>query len=285
MKTRTIGLIRGIACGFAALFISTSNTPSLAQDTATKPDPKATAEAMPSPQELVDRYIAASGGKAAWGGLKSMEQKGTFSMPAMGLTGKLDVKMQTPDFTLTTINLPGIGEILDGFNGTVGWSINPMTGPTIKEGDELVQARRQASFMAQMDPLADYDSTKTAGKVPFGGSECWQVDATGEDGTSKLYFGVESGLLCGMSMTADTPQGKIEMVMQQSEPKKFGELILNSKTTVSAMGNTQEIVIDSISFEPIDPAVFKLPPAIATMVKAREAAKSTKEADTSATKE
>ena len=51
MKTSTTGLIRGIACGFAALFISTSNTPSLAQDTATKPDPKATAEAMPSPQE------------------------------------------------------------------------------------------------------------------------------------------------------------------------------------------------------------------------------------------
>ncbi|MAJ47543.1 MAG: hypothetical protein CBC35_09875 [Planctomycetes bacterium TMED75] len=285
MKTSKTGLIRSIACGFAALFMSTSNALVFAQDTATKPDPKATTEAMPSPQELVDRCITASGGRANWEKVKSMEQKGTFSMPAMGLTGKLDVKMHTPDMALITINLPGIGEIRDGFNGSVGWAINPMTGPTLKEGDELVQARRQASFTAQMDPLASFESSKTVGKSEYAGTECWQVEATGEDGTSNLYFGVASGLLCGMSMIADTPQGKIEIVMQQSEPKKFGDLTLNSKTTISAMGNTQEIVIDSISFEPIDPAAFKLPPAIATMVKAKEAAESTKEADTSATKE
>lgn len=285
MKTSKTGLIRGIACGFTALFMSASNTLTFAQDAATKPAPKATAEEMPSPQELVERYIAASGGKENWEKIKSMEQTGTFSMPEMGLTGKLDVKMMAPDLNLTVINLPGIGEIRDGFNGTVGWTINPMTGPTIKEGDELIQARRQASMMGQMDPLANFESSKTVGKVTFNEMSCWQIDAMGEDGTSKLYFAVESGQICGMSMTADTPQGKIEVVMKTTDLKKFGDLNLNSKTSVSAMGTTQEIVITAISFEPIDPAVFKLPPAIATMVKAKQAAESAKEVDTSATKE
>ena len=275
MKTRTRGLLTTIACAGSAIFMTANLGFAAAQDTATAAKQDAAAETLPSPQELVDRSIRASGGKANWEKIESMEQKGTFSMPAMGITGKVEIMMQAPDLMRTNIEIPGIGMINEGFNGTTAWSINPMTGPTVKEGMELVQAKRSASFKAQMNPLQSYTSSKTIGKASFNGTQCWVVEATGEDGVSKLYFDVESGMPSGITMIADTPQGQLEMTVKTEDPKEFGDLKLNSKMTISAMGQNQVITIDSVSFAKIDPSKFKLPPAIETMVKAKDAAAKT----------
>ena len=272
MKARTRGLITKIACTGSAVFMTANLSHALPQETATTTKQEATAETLPTPQELVDRWIRASGGKANWEKISSMDQRGTFSMPAMGIKGSVEIMMQAPNLMRSNIEIPGIGMINEGFNGTTAWSINPMTGPTIKQGMELVQAKRQASFKAQMDPLQDYSSSKTIGKANFSGTECWLVEATGKDGVSKLYFDIESGMSRGMSMVADTPQGQLEMTVITDEPKQFGELKLNSKMTISAMGQSQVLIIESVSFAEIDPSNFELPPAIETMVKAKEAA-------------
>ena len=271
MKTRNRGVLTTIACAGSALLLTANIGFALPQDTATTTQKDATAESFPSPKELVDKWIRVSGGKANWEKVRSMDQKGTFSMPAMGIKGKVEILMQAPNLMRSNIEIPGIGTINEGFNGTTAWSINPMTGPTIKEGMELVQAKRSSSFKNQMDPLQAFESSKTIGKASFNGRECWAVEAKGKDGISKLFFDIETGMSSGMSMIADTPQGQLEVTVKTEDPKQFGELKLNSKMTISAMGQTQEITIESISYGAIDASKFDLPPAIETMVKAKEA--------------
>ena len=271
MKTRNRGILSTIATTAGVMFMTTGLCSAMAQDGGTAVKQEAATETTPTPQELVDRWIEVSGGKENWDKIRSMDQKGTFSMPGMGITGKVEIMMQEPNLMRTNIEIPGIGMINEGFNGTTAWSINPMTGPTIKSGMELVQAKRSASFKAQMDPLKDFDSSKTIGKGSFNGTDCWVVEATAEDGVSKLYFDIESGMACGVSMIANTPQGQLEMTVKTEAPKKFGDLTLNSKMTISAMGQSQVMTIDSISYAEIDPSKFALPPAIETMVKAKEA--------------
>ena len=245
-----------------------------AQDTTAGKTEPATEEKLPTPQELVDRWIETSGGRANWEKIDCMTQKGSIEMASQGMSGKVVIMMKAPDLMLSRLELPGLGLISEGYDGTTAWSVDPMTGPTIKKGMQLVQVRRQASLRGQMDPLSNFLSSRTIGKAEFGGSECWVVDAMGEDGTSKIYFDAETGRAAGIMMTAATPQGQLEVTVQTGEPRKFGPLELNSRTTISVMGMEQVLLIDSVSFEEIDAAEFKPPPAIQTMV---EAAKATPE--------
>ena len=225
-------------------------------------------ETYPAPQVLVDKWVESTGGREAWEKIDCITQKGTIKMPAMGMSGSLAIFMKSPDLMLSTVDFAGMGQMQEGFDGTTAWSIDPMTGPTLKKGMQLVQARRQASFKGQIDPLHNFTSSKTTGKAEFGGTECWVVEATGEDGVTLLYFDVATGRSAGLLMTAETPQGAIKVTVRTSEPRKFGPLELDTRTVISVMGMEQVMVIDSVDFKEIDDSTFKLPPAIETMVKA-----------------
>jgi hypothetical protein len=60
-----------------------------AQDAPQKP-PAAKPEAMPSVDQILDKYVQALGGKAAIEKLTSTVITGTFELPAMGMSGPLE---------------------------------------------------------------------------------------------------------------------------------------------------------------------------------------------------
>jgi hypothetical protein len=86
---------------------------------------------LPSARSIIDRHIK------DWRPRRdpahtSQHASGTISMPANGISGALDVYGAKPDKSLVKINLGGIGDIVEGFDGTNGWSLQPMTGPMLK---------------------------------------------------------------------------------------------------------------------------------------------------------
>ena len=74
-------------------------------------------------------------------------------------------------------------------------------------------------------------------------------------------------------MTADSPMGPLNIITEMKGMKKFGDISVATTMTISMMGQSQSITITDVTFDPIDSDVFDLPPQIATMVKARDAAK------------
>ena len=47
------------------------------------------------------------------------------------MSGDLEISQARPNKTMMRINVTGIGQIEQGFDGTTGWSINPMQGPRV----------------------------------------------------------------------------------------------------------------------------------------------------------
>lgn len=277
MQITLTRVIRTLSAATVLAIASLSATPNVA----IAQDEKAAVEA-PAPQAVIDRFIKVTGGKVAYKKHSNRTIKGTFGMPSANLTGSLLMMQKAPNLMTLNISIPGIGDIKQGYNGTVGWSLDPMRGPSILEGEQLAQLQREADFFGSADMLKFFDTAETEGPVEFAGEEAWQLNLATEESSISVFFSVKSGLNIGTKAKVASPLGQIESLTIQGDYKEFGGIMLATMTTVSVMGQTQEIRMTDVTFEDIDASAFDLPPVIATLAtaakKAEEASAETEKA-------
>ena len=101
---------------------------------------------LPKAETILDKYIEATGGKAAYQKLHSQIASGIFEMSAAGIKGAVTSYRAEPDLAYTEVVLEGIGKITDGSDGKVAWANSAMQGPHVKDGAERAQAMQAARF-------------------------------------------------------------------------------------------------------------------------------------------
>lgn len=270
MITRTFFAGRAMSgVALAAAVTVMSALPAGAQTTApAAPAAQAPAAELPSARSIIDRHIAAIGGKDALTKNVSTYLKGTISMPANGISGPFEVYAAKPDKNLTKITLGGIGEILEGFDGTVAWTISPMTGPMLAQGKELEQKRFDAHFLAELRDPSRYASITTVEQTTFDGRPAYKVSLKRNGGGEDIeYYDVKTGLKSGGEVTRDSPMGTVTATQIHTDYKQFGHLLQPSTIKQSMMGVEQIISVNSIEYDKVDPAVFELPAPIKALVK------------------
>ena len=205
----------------------------------------------------------------------SSTTQGEWDLAGANLKGKMTIYQAAPALLHVKINVPGIGEMQQGFNGKIGWTINPMQGAMLASGKELEQAKRDATFNLLAHMMKSYKSATTKKVTTFGGEECYQVElVTPSDDVSQAFYSKKTGLFRGMTMKAATPLGEIETSSTYSDYKEFGGVKIATVQVVSAMGQTQTLTFKNITFNDVDKSTaFALPAKIETLVKAQDAAK------------
>ena len=221
---------------------------------------------LPTASDIFTKSIEAIGGEAAIRKHTSMVTKGTLSMPAAGMSGKLEIITLAPNKILTLMEFPGVGKITQGFDGTVGWSMNPMQGPSLIEGSMLEELKKSSDMYKDLDPSKIWTKAETKGAVNFGGIPCYEIAVTGGPGDGALYYEIQTGLTRGMMLTVETPMGKMPSTTMMSDYKEFDGVKIATRTDVEAMNMKQILVVDSVDYKSIDPAIFNLPPEIKALV-------------------
>jgi hypothetical protein len=234
---------------------------------AAKPD-TATA-ALPDGRVLIDRHVKAIGGRAALLSHKSMHAKGTLSVAASGITGPIEIFTATsPDRVIVRTAVPGIGDILEGFDGSHGWMMSPMTGPMLKVEKELQQAKLDADFYGDLRDPKKYLSIKTVEKTTFDGRPCYKVALRRIDGVEDIdYYDAETGLRAGSINTRESAMGTMTVTSTVGDYKKFGNLLVHTTQSQKVMGVEQKITLTSVEFDKVDPAVFSPPDPIKALIK------------------
>src|SRR4051794_41244932 len=82
------------------------------------------ADELPKAETILDKFVEATGGKAAYAKVHSDISTGTMTFVAMGLTGNLVSYSQAPDKRVIEITFEGIGKVTEGTNGEIAWSMN-----------------------------------------------------------------------------------------------------------------------------------------------------------------
>lgn len=225
--------------------------------------------ALPSARQVIDRHIAAIGGRTAILARTSSHASGSVSVPSAGMTGSIDVFAAKPDKSLLRMTIGGIGAIEEGFNGTIGWSLSPMTGPALVEGKELEQKRFESNFFSDLHPDEQYEAMATVGKTDFEGRPCYKVRLVrrGSGSEEFEFYDVATGLKAGGISTRESPMGPITSTSVESNYRKFGPLLQPTTIRATAMGLQQVITIASVEYDNVDPAVFEPPATIKALVK------------------
>jgi hypothetical protein len=228
--------------------------------------PPAAAE-LPDARTIVDRHIKAIGGRDAILAHKSMHATGTLSVPASGISGPVEIFGAAPDRALLKSTVPGIGEIVDAYDGVHGWSISPMTGPTLKSGKELEQTRIDSDFYGELRDPKKY-TLKTVEKTAYDGRDCYKISVKRPDGSEDFdFYDVATGLRAGSINTRETQMGTMTVSNVESGYKKFGTLTQATVMTQKVMGVEQRITIDTVEYDKVDASVFDPPAPIKALIK------------------
>ena len=231
------------------------------------PSPQAP-PALPDARDVIERHIDAIGGRDVLMAHSSRHVTGTLAMPSAGLTGSFELLEAKPNKAVMRMSLAGVGELSEGFNGAVGWSLSPVTGPSLLDGKLLEEKKLDADFYGDLQPEKRYVSMKTVDRVEFEGRPCYKVQLVRRDGGEDVqFFDVTTGLRAGSLVTRETPLGSLSASIVESEYRRFGKVLYPTKVTNTSMSVSQVLTVVNVQFDNVDPSEFEPPAAIKALIK------------------
>lgn len=230
--------------------------------------PALAAQALPTGEAVMERFIQATGGKAAMDAKRSMVVKGTMELAAMGLKGAVTIHKAAPNLSRTEVDLPGIGKMLEGFDGSVAWSFSAMQGPQIKTGAEHDVTAQEARFNAQ-NWKELYRSLETLGVASVDGEPCHHLKVTPHKGPeSHQYFSVATGLLVKMAMKLPTAMGEVPVEARTQDYRKVGDVLVAHKLVQQVAGQSIILTFQSVAWDqPLAKGLFDPPAEVKALMK------------------
>jgi hypothetical protein len=235
---------------------------------APKSRPAAAKATLPSARSIIDRHIEAIGGRKAVLSHTSSHATGTMTMSGSGITGMVEIYAAKPNKSLVRINLGGIGEVIEGFDGVNAWTISPITGPSLTQGKELEDKKFDADFYSDLHDEGRYVSMKTVEETTFDGRACYKVSLVRKDGSEDFdFYDAATGLKAGAMVTRESQMGPTSVTQTTADYKKFGGLLLPTTLKQTAMGIEQVLKLTSIEFDNVPPTMFDPPAQIKALLK------------------
>lgn len=223
---------------------------------------------LPLPSVLFKKYIESIGGEKLIKAHSTKSINGKMLIKVMGIEGNMKVVAEAPNKIKTTVELGQYGKSLSGYDGKVGWSIEPMSGSRILEGEALKQMIARADFYGNNIHLGENAvKQKTIQLVNLDDGEYYKVllvDANGEE--SFLYFSKKSNLLRGIDMMELSATGKTPTQIRMSNYVESEGIKTAHRISSTQNGVETIIQIDSVSYEPLAKNAFDLPNKIQAKV-------------------
>lgn len=220
---------------------------------------------LPKAEDVLEKYIDAVGGRAAFGKLKSRITKSTFSLPDMGMEGPRTSYIVLPDKSYSESEFSGFGTTKSGVKDGVAWSMNPNQGPTILEGRRKEMALRQMAFNPYLNWKETYSKVETVGEESVGEAACYKLVLTPSEGSPQTcYFDKESGLL----LKTEAERRGQTTTATLSDYKEVDGIKIAHKTVRAGGQYTFETTINSVEHNvDIPDDRFEFPDEIKALIK------------------
>ena len=227
----------------------------------------------PTAEEILDRFIQVTGGRAAYEKLHNEVIMGTIEFVEAGIKGKTAEYKAEPDKSYRVVDLADVGKVEAGTDGSVAWEHSSETGPRIKTGEEKATALREASFNAALRWHDLYDKVECLGEEKINAQLCHKVVLTPKDGKPiTQYYDEKSGLLIKVEMTSLTPtMGMIPTESLLDDYRSVEGIMIAHNLRRKVLGQEIIIRIESAQFNVDMPKDrFDLPADIKKLVEVKK---------------
>lgn len=228
----------------------------------------AAAQQLPPAKQVVDRYVEAVGGREAIARQKFRTVESEMGMPGTSTTMTIRVVMAAPDRMVTTYEVSGVAEVRTGYDGAVGWQVNP-NGPALMSGAELEQVAETADFYAPLNYGKLYRSMETTERTELNGRPCWRVELTSASRRESWQcFDTETGLMVAAGGRQESQMDSVDVISLLSDYREFDAVKMPTRSTTRIGGREMTATVKSVSHAPVDAAVFALPAEIVALSRA-----------------
>jgi hypothetical protein len=218
-------------------------------------------EALPSAEQLLDKYLAAVGGADALQKITSRVQKGSLVVAGNPAT-PVDVYAVAPDKRVSVVHMKN-GDSVTAFNGQQGWLSIPAR-THVMSAAETDAARIDADLYFAANVKSLYQKFSVASGEKIDNHDTWLVVGRSEGKPPlRLYLDKDSGLLLRLMRYAETPLGRNPTQIDYADYRSADGVQIPFRWTLARPGgNRFTIQIDQTQQNvPVDAAKFVLPPA------------------------
>ncbi len=176
------------------------------------------ADALPTGEAVLDKYIEVTGGKAAYEKKTSEISSGVMEFIGKGVKAKITSYQAAPNKSYTAVEIDGIGKMEEGSDGVVAWERSALKGPRLKSGEEKAVALRAASIQHDLHWREYFQKVECTGVEPIDGAVCYRVVLTPKEGQPETrYYDKKTSLLVRTNMIMKTEMGEIPAEMSVSD--------------------------------------------------------------------
>ena len=220
---------------------------------------------------VFERYVAALGGEEALRSIRWRRMRTVASFPA-GIETESEHLASHPDKVLVRTWSGGALMSEVGYDGQTGWSHVAQAGrPSLIEGAALDQLRAQADLRALVNlPSTPARSMRLLTPRTFEGVPAVAVEVQDANGGSVMYFDPSTGLLVGVEQRMEGSGPDSQGSVSFHDYKKFGPILVASRTVFKVGKRELTFRVVSLSFEPIDSAEYIPPKAVQALLADRK---------------
>jgi len=222
--------------------------------------------ALPSAEQVLDRYVAVSGGQAAYDRVQSEVKRTTVTVSGAKVAETVSYTTRNGNFRFIARGAGGQSDL--GVNDGVAWTRSAERAEILETGEDRAQALQSAELLPEGHWRKFYKSVEMLGPDAVDGRPCYKlkvVPFAGEPHT--LWYDQRTGL--EVKEVEPVPGGG-EAEMTGGEYFESSGIRLPHVFQVRMNGVVLTTTVDDVRFEEAIPdSVFALPPDIERLMKRR----------------
>jgi hypothetical protein len=224
-----------------------------------------TGKALPNAEEIIERHIFESGGPDAYEKLHTQQITGTVTYLSRNIEGRMESWAASGGRYYQATDIPGMGKQEEGSDGIVTWDRSPAIGPRVRPRKNSGAVGITLDAVGVIAWRLLIEKVRTEAEEPMDGHDCYRVRLTPLDGSGDMlrWYNRDTGLLYRSSLATRTDMGELPVVITFEQYRDISGVKWPSRIRITASGQDTVFAADEVKLnEPVDNAVFEVPPEI-----------------------